>query len=125
MAKEKAHAEVDWPKYFRDIKSVCPWAYRAMQDEKILVWEYTPSQANTVISCFKHSKFEALVFTCDGKDSAWLEAMCDAENARDTGIEWLWSHPEHGGNSTPIPCLILQDAVELRNLRNKVGYEDE
>jgi len=125
VGKEKAVAEVNWRQYFTDIKPVCPWAYRAMEQDKILTWQWSASQANTVISLFKYSNYEALVFTCPDKDSKWLEAKCDEQNESQTELEWLWSHPEHGGDSTPVPCLILQDAKNLDDLRNRTGYYDE
>ena len=35
-----------------------------------------------------------------------------------TEYEWLWSHPEMGGHSAPLPCLIQQDAQQLERIRN-------
>jgi hypothetical protein len=39
--------------------------------------------------------------------------------------EWLWSHPAEGGESTPVPCLIQQDALQLNTLREKIGYDKQ
>lgn len=122
----KVAVEVNWPEYFCKIRNVCPWAYRASMDEKILVLEYDPKVLDTFISAFSASKFEALVVTCAGKSNKWLEQMCDKHNALQDTVEWLWSSPDQGGeNSTPLPCLILQDADILEDLRCKTGYYED
>ncbi len=122
----KVAEEVNWPSYFTKIKTVCPWAYRASMNEKILVLDYDAKVLDTFISAFSASKFEALVVTCAGKSNEWLEQMCDKQNSAQDRIEWLWSSPDQGGdNSTPIPCLILQDADILEDLRCKTGYYED
>lgn len=125
VEKVKEAAEVDWQAYYASIKSVCPWSYKAYMQDRILVWDWAPTQANTVISIFNHSNYEALVFTFDTVDSKWLEQYCDNRNLTDERNEWLWSHPEHGGDSTPVPCLICQPRTRLEDLRNRTGYYDE
>lgn len=116
----------DWQQYYQSIKSVCPWAYKAYMNDKILLLDYDPKVLDTFISAFKHSNYEAMVVTCEGKSSKWLEQTCDAQNELKGDLEWLWSHPEHKYNSTPVPCIILQDRSVLTDLRNKTGYyQDE
>ena len=116
----------DWLKYYQSIKSVCPWAYKAYMNDKILLLDYDTKVLDTFISAFRASSYEAMVITCEGKTSKWLEQLCDAKNALNGELEWLWSHPEHKYNSTPVPCIILQDRSLLTDLRTKTGYyEDE
>ena len=91
----------------------------------ILFVDYVDHTFNTWAMIFTASKHEAFVFKCEGKSSDWLNNKCDELNAKHKQSEWLWSHPEHGGDSTPIPVLIQQDKKQLEQLRAAVGYEEE
>ena len=117
--------EAKWACYFAKIKGVCPWSYRAYMADNILFVDYTDSTFNTWRLFLKGTKFEAVVFKCPEKSSEWLNKKCDQLNAEQTTYEWLWSHPEHGGDSTHIPVLIQQMRQQLEELREKIGYEDE
>lgn len=124
----KEHAEADWAKYYALIKGVCPWSYAAFMSDRILTVEYSPVDFDTWRTIFKHTtkSFDCYVYTFDtDTTSEWLETKCDALNLEDEFSEWLWSHPEQGGDSTPVPVLIQQVAEKLENLRHKVGYYDE
>jgi len=122
---EKVVEEADWAEYFAKIKGVCPWSYRAHMADNILFLDYNEPELATWSSLFHSSKYEAFVYKCPGKSSDWLNSKCDQLNQTDQKSEWLWSHPTEGGDSTPIPVLIQQDKVQLAELREKLGYEDD
>ena len=136
----KDHAEVNlrcpahpppdnwyWTKYFEHIKSVCPWSRRAHMNNDILFIDYSDTTFNTWRSLFRAKQsFEAYVYKCRNVTSDWLESKCDYLNSIDEHSEWLFSHPDGGENSTVIPVLIQQNAQQLNELREDVGYyEDE
>lgn len=118
MAERKT-AEVNWAEYYARIRSVCPWSYRAFLQDRILVVEYSEEAVNNMVS---HTDYDAVVVTCVNKTSDWLEQTSDRLNEQQPQSEWLWSHPEHGGDSTPIPVLIQQDRKTLTELRDRIGY---
>jgi hypothetical protein len=123
---EKVHAEVDWEAYYRDIRDVCPWSYAAFMQDKILVVPYSENCFPTWRLFLHYTAFEAVVFSFpDTVTSEYLETKCDALNEEDAKSEWLWSHPEQEGDSTPVPVLIQQERSKLEKLRQKVGYYDE
>ena len=124
MVKKEVE-EVNWASYFAKIRGVCPWSYRAHMQDKILFIDYTDTTLHTWAVLFPASKHEAFVYKCPEKSSDWLNSKCDALNVKYSHSEWLWSHPEHGGDSTPIPVLIQQDRAQLEQLREAVGYEEE
>ena len=122
----KAHAEANWKKYFEDIRTVCPWSYAAYMSDKILIVPYAESEFSTWRLFLHYTGFESVVYTFPADiTSGYLENLCDALNETDTESEWLWSHPEQGGDSTPTPVLIQQERAKLEKLRHKVGYYDE
>lgn len=123
--RKKAQEEVNWAKYFAKIKGVCPWSFKAYMKETILFIDYSDVTLYTWSILLDATHYEAFVYKCPGKTSKWLQAKCDQLNENNTKHEWLWSHPEHGGDSTPIPVLIQQDKNILQQLREQVGYEDE
>jgi len=122
--RKKVQEEVNWTKYFAKIKGVCPWSYRAHMKDTILFIDYSDVTINTWQLFLDATEYEAFVYKCPGKSSKWLNAKADEMNAKYKKHEWLWSHPEHGGDSTPIPVLIQQDRETLTKLREQVGYED-
>ena len=126
MDKEavKSLKEDKWATYFAKIRKVCPWSLQAFMKDKILFVETTPVCLDTYARLFPYTKYEAAVYKWPNASVKWLETMCAGLNEQyDT--EWLWSHPEEGGNSTHIPVLIQQDATRLAELREKIGYVDE
>ena len=38
--------------------------------------------------------------------------------------EWLWSHPDFGHYSTPVPVLIQQDRTSLEKARKSYGKKE-
>ena len=67
---------------------------------------------------------EAFVFIMD-KTSDQLDEICLKYEKLYKHVEWLWSHPENGEDSTPKPVIILQSKARLQQLREKVGYEED
>jgi hypothetical protein len=115
-----------WDKYFEHIKGVCPWSRKAHMNNDILFINYSDVTFNTWRCLFRaKQKFEAYVYKCHEKSSDWLESKCDYLNSVDDYSEWLFSHPDGGENSTVIPVLIQQNAQQLHELREDVGYYEE
>jgi len=129
VAKAKAE-EVNWQNYFERIRPVCPWSYSAFMREGIHIFEYQPNLFNVWRQTFHTRRQndkpqpEAYVYTAEGYDSEYLENLTEQYNALDDGCEYLWSHPSHEGDSTPIPVIIQQDRDTLTDLRLKTGYEE-
>tara|TARA_R110001606_G_scaffold315890_1_gene462686 strand:- start:299 stop:589 length:291 start_codon:yes stop_codon:yes gene_type:complete len=93
--------------------------------EKILFINASSNTINTWAKLFTHTKHEAYVYTWPDKSAEWLETMSEGLNDIYPDSEWLWSHPEQGGESTPVPCLIQQDAHQLNTIREKIGYVEQ
>lgn len=124
MVKAKvAKEDSTWVNYFAKIRGVCPWSYKLM--DKILVIEPHISCINTWSTVFKASSHEAFVYKFPQASVTWLTNKCDQLNASQDFSEWLWSHPEEGGDSTHIPCLIQQDRAKLTTIRESIGYVEE
>ena len=124
METEAVVKEDKWATYFAKIRKVCPWSLKAFMKDKILFVETTPVCLDTYAKLFPHINFEAAVYKWPDASVEWLKTMCAGLNETyDT--EWLWSHPDEGGDSTHIPVLIQQDATRLAELREKMGYVDE
>jgi hypothetical protein len=123
--ERKALKEDNWATYFAKIRGVCPWSYQAHMNNNIMFVDYSETSHNTWAMLFGSTKHEAFVYKCTGKTVDWLTSMCDELNEQYANSEWLWSHPEEGGDSTPIPVLIQQNKAQLEQLREKIGYEEE
>ena len=121
---EKDLKEDKWAEYFASIRKVCPWSQKAFMNDKILFVETNGTCLNTYAKLFPHTEYEAFVYKWPTASVEWLKTMSEGLNEiYDT--EWLWSHPSEGGDSTHIPVLIQQDATQLAELREKIGYVDE
>ncbi len=118
-----AKEDSTWVKYFAKIRNVCPWSYKLM--DSILVWDNDEGNLNTIAATFRQSKMEAFVYVMKDKTAKQLSDMCDVLNNKHKHSEWLWSHPDEGGDSTHVPCLIQQDRQKLTKLRKAIGYTDE
>jgi len=123
--RKKAQEEVNWAKYFAKIRGVCPYSYKAYMSDNILIVDYSENDFKTFAKLYGHTKHEAFVYKCLGYSSEWLNEKCNVLNVELNHCEWLWSHPEHKGDSTPIPVIIQQDKQRLETLREKTGYYDE
>ena len=118
-----AKEDSTWVKYFARIRNVCPWSYKLM--DSILIWDNDEGSLNTIAATFRQSKMEAFVYVMKDKTANQLSDMCDVLNNKHKESEWLWSHPDEGGDSTHVPCLIQQDRQKLTQLREAIGYTDE
>lgn len=124
MDSEAVRKEDKWAEYFDSIKQSCPWSGQYYKMSKILFVETTPVCLDTYAKLFPYTDYEAVVYKWPDASVEWLQTMCNGLN--DTyDTEWLWSHPAEGGESTPCPVLIQQDAEKLAQLREKIGYVDE
>ena len=125
--KEKALKEdnIDWQGYYASIKSVCPWSYKAFMNDNILVIEYGANTFKTWSCLFTGTKYEAFVFKMPQITAEELHTLCDHYNETlgdKYKSEFLWSHNEEGGDSTPVPVIIQQDKAQLETLRESMGY---
>lgn len=126
MDKEAAKRNnCPWNTYFTSIKDSCPWSLSAFMSDKILFVNTTEKCIDTYAKLFPHTKHEAYVYTWPGKSAEWLSTMSEGLNDLYPKSEWLWSHPAEGGESTPVPCLIQQDALQLNTIREKIGYDKQ
>ncbi len=123
MAAKVASSDSTWRTYFASIKQVCPWSSKFM--DNILVWENDVRCLSTIACLFPGTKFEAFVFVYKDKSANELEQLADKMNNKYTHSEFLWSHPEEGGDSTHVPCVIQQDRVQLQTIRDNIGYVEQ
>ena len=123
MAAKVASSDSTWRTYFASIKKVCPWSSKFM--DNILVWENDVRCLSTIACLFPSTKFEAFVFVYKDKTADELEQLADKMNNKYTHSEFLWSHPEEGGDSTHVPCVIQQDRVQLQTIRDNIGYVEQ
>ena len=119
------NSNVTWAtNYFASIRGVCPWSYKAHMKDNILFIEGGSDKCfGTYANIYKASTKEAFVFIMD-KTSDELLDICEKYEKKYKHVEWLWSHPEQEGDSTPKPVIIIQDKDRLQQLREKVGYEE-
>ena len=124
---ENVSSEVSWAtNYFAKIRGVCPWSYKAHMKDNILFIEGGGERCyGTWSYIYKSSNKEAFVFIEKGKNSEELNAICEKYEKIYKHVEWLWSHPDEGGDSTPVPVIIIQDKSRLQTLREKIGYEED
>ena len=118
---------VSWAtNYFAKIRGVCPWSYKEHMKDNILFIEGGGERCyGTWSYIYKSSNKEAFVFIEKGKNSEELNAICEKYEKIYKHVEWLWSHPDEGGDSTPVPVIIIQDKSRLQTLREKIGYEED
>lgn len=109
--RKKVDAEDSWREYFASIQQVCPWSLPAYEKGKIKItqWQNTPEEL---------SGYLAIVYVYFTRPQR-LRKIHNTLNDT-TESEWLWSHPEMGGHSSPVPCLIQQDPEQLRKIRDAI-----
>ena len=113
LKKEKAEEEVNWSDYFASIVSVCPWSKAYWQQQKIDVCDWTDEVkhlGDNVARVYKFAK------ASDYK----LNKLMRQFNEEREDEEWLYSHPKHGGHSTPVPVLIQQKHELLTRIRENM-----
>ena len=111
MEKAKSHLSVNWYRYFKDIRTQCPWSYAAYVKGLIDIVEYT----GEVIPLGDYS---ARVYVINAPD-ATVEALALALD-HDGLDEWLFSYPGYGDYATPVSVLIQQNRQQLNQLRSQL-----
>jgi len=116
LKKEKAEEEVNWSEYFASIVSVCPWSKTYWKQQKIDVCDWTgelKELGNNVARVYKFAN------ASDYK----LNKLMKQFNEEREDEEFLYSHPKHGGHSTPVPVLIQQKHELLTRIRENMKGE--
>ena len=115
--RKKAVVEVDWPQYFGSIQSVCPWSQGYYRKGSI---DIVTSQINFgIIEPQPLNTFVARIYIRPNSSPRLLNKLADKFNDRYDEEEWLWSHPQYKGYSTPVPVLIQQNRAVLEKARSK------
>lgn len=112
MAKE-AVEEVSWTDYFASIVAVCPWSKKYWAQQRIDIVDWTGeilALDDYVARIYKHPTASA----------RQLKKMMNLFNDEREDEEWLYSHPQYGGHSTPIGVLIQQDYALLNSIRSSM-----
>ena len=108
---------VDWSKYFKHIKPVCPWSTAAWKKGEIKIRNWTGDIEDL-------GNNQAVVYVCRGYNRRRLKKLCKKVDISEK-YEWLWSEPSHGDYASPVPILIQQDRRKLFDLRFDTGYYDD
>ena len=117
MDRAAALAEPDWRQYFESILAVCPWALAAWDQGRIRVCEYTEA-------CSLTEPYVACVYILRDATVEQLQVLVGKYNTERPGETWLYSHPQDGNNSTPLPVLIQQDTHYLEQARSRNQIEN-
>ena len=115
VAKEAVSvSNTQWAEYFASIVGVCPWskAYWAKQKIDVQVWRGT----GEIIPL---DDYVARMWIHKNASGRTLRNIHNRLNDVRTHEEWLYSHPQYGGHSTPVPVLIQQDLAILNNARQR------
>ncbi len=117
MVKKAAKKEeVNWIEYFASIVSVCPWSKAYWEKQKIDVakWQGT-------INVKPLGDNVARIWIHKNASGRLLCNIHHKLNEERQDEEWLYSHPQYGGHSTPIPVLIQQDLKLLSKIRESLN----
>jgi len=113
-AKEAANVSKEqWSEYFASIVSVCPWSKSYWKAQKIDIQKWTGERNIKPLG-----EYVARMYI---HKNASGRILCNIHHRLNTVRpyeEWLYSHPQYGGFSTPVPVLIQQDLKILTNARN-------
>lgn len=108
-----ADVAVDWHSYFESISVVCPWSLGAWRREGIDIQQWC-GEVNPL------DTWEARIYLAPRHKPRQLKKMADKFNNTRPKEEWLWSHPDFGNHSTPVPCFIQQHRNVLENIRKSL-----
>ena len=112
MAAKKAAEEVNWTEYFATIVAVCPWSQAYWRKQKIDVCDWkgkVDALDDAVARIYLHPRASARL----------LKKMMNYFNDSRPNEEWLYSHPQYKGHSTPVGVLIQQDLATLTRARKQ------
>ena len=120
MAKEAASvSNIDWGEYFASIVSVCPWSRAYWKQQKIQVLPWRGSRMVQELD-----GYVARIWIHKHASGRQLCNLHHRMNEKRPHEEWLYSHPQYKGFSTPCPVLIQQNLETLtRARRNKDAYK--
>lgn len=117
VARKKADVEVNWNQYFASIVAVCPYSKMYWSKQKIDICDWTGERKEL-------GEYVARVYKFTNASDYKLNKLMKQFNEEIGDEEWLYSHPTHGGHSTPVPVLIQQDYKILERARQHY-YKDE
>lgn len=106
--------EVNWSDYFASIVGVCPWSQAYWKRSRLDIQDWN----GTILPL---GKYVARIYQYPGATDAELEKLMKEFNQTREEEEWLYSHPQWGGKSTPMPCLIQQDYDVLAKARDSIN----
>lgn len=113
MEKEAVSvSKAEWTNYFASIVSVCPWSQAYWAKQKIDVQEWRGSQNIKPLN-----DYVARMWIHRNASGKTLHNIMNRMNDRRQHEEWLYSAPQYGGHSTPVPVLIQQDLAVLKGAR--------
>ena len=104
--------EVNWTEYFASIVAVCPWSKAFWAKQKIDIQRWRGEQRITPLG-----DYVARMWLHPNASGRTLCNIHYRLNEQRTNEEWLYSHPQYRGHSTPTPVLIQQDITVLNNAR--------
>jgi len=107
-------SKADWTNYFASIVSVCPWSKTYWAKQKIDVQIWRGSQNIKPLG-----KYVARMWIHENASGRTLCNIHNRLNDERQHEEWLYSHPQYKGYSTPVPVLIQQDLAILTNARQR------
>jgi len=107
---------IDWGEYFASIVSVCPWSRAYWKQQKIQV---TPWQGLRMVK--ELGDHVARIWIHKHASGRQLCNLHHRMNELRPHEEWLYSHPQYKGFSTPVPVLIQQNLEVLTKARNSNG----
>jgi len=106
----------DWSQYFEQIKTVCPWSWRAWQEGQILITKYRKGFRPL-------AEYQAIIYITDRKPRLTKKFAKKLQQAYPR-YEFLVSDQSYGPNGTPTSVIIQQDMQILHDLRHKLGVKN-
>lgn len=107
---------IDWSEYFASIKSVCPWSRMYWRRQKIQVVPWRGSKM--VQELGDHVARIHIHIHASGRQLCNIHHRMNDTRPHE---EWLYSHPQYKGFSTPVPVLIQQNLEVLTKARKQNG----
>lgn len=104
---------MNWADYFESIQSECPWSLGAYKQDKIRIQDWHSQILDLGTN-------EAIVYIAPKHRPRQLKKITNRLNRDYPLLEFLWSHPKYGYNSTPVPVIIQQDRKRLESIRNRL-----
>lgn len=120
-AKEAARKDnIDWSEYFASIVSVCPWSKKYWKQQKIDIQKWRGTNNIKPLG-----EYVARMWIHKNASGKQLCNIHHRMNKQRQDEEWLYSHPQYGGHSTPIPVLIQQNFKLLLKIRQGLNGQGQ